>query len=122
MFGLLICLAAGIRPIITSSSGQKLDLVKTIASPGAIDTINYRDQPKWEEEALRLTNGRGVDVVVDNVGPSSVAQSLASLARRGTVSLVGFLGGFDVDRFPDTVIPTLMKSATIRHVAPFHSR
>ncbi|KXG52849.1 Polyketide synthase, enoylreductase [Penicillium griseofulvum] len=86
MFGLLICLAAGIRPIITSSSGQKLDLVKAIASPGAVNTINYRDQPKWEEEALRLTNGRGVDVVVDNVGPSSIAQSLASLARRGTVS------------------------------------
>ena len=118
MFSLLICLGAGIRPIITSSSDQKLDLAKAIGGSDAVDTINYRDSPQWEEEALRFTNGRGVDVVVDNVGPSSIAQSLTSLARRGTVSLVGFLGGFDVDRFPDTVIPTLMKSATIRYIAP----
>ncbi|CAG8134718.1 unnamed protein product [Penicillium nalgiovense] len=117
MFGLLICLAAGIRPIITSSSDQKLELAKAAGDPGAVDTINYRDQPKWEEEARRLTNGRGVDVVVDNVGPSTISQSLSSLARRGTVSLVGFLGGFDVDHFPDTVLPTLIKSATIRGIS-----
>jgi NADPH:quinone reductase-like Zn-dependent oxidoreductase len=114
MFSLLICLGAGIRPIITSSSDEKLDLAKAIGGSDAVDTINYRAHPQWEEDALRFTNGRGVDVVVDNVGPSSIAQSLSSLARRGTVSLVGFLGGFDVDRFPDTVLPTLVKSATIR--------
>ncbi|KAJ5826249.1 hypothetical protein N7474_003387 [Penicillium riverlandense] len=117
MFGLLICLAAGIRPIITSSSDQKLDQAKAAGGAGAIGTINYRAHPKWEEEALRLTNGRGVDFVIENVGPTSIAQSLASLARRGTVSLVGFLGGFDVDRFPDTILPTLSKSATIRGIA-----
>ncbi|KAJ5985624.1 hypothetical protein N7522_012820 [Penicillium canescens] len=92
MFSLLICLGAGIRPIITSSSDEKLDLAKAIGGSDAVDTINYRDHPQWEEDALRFTNGRGVDVVVDNVGPSSIAQSLSSLARRGIVSLVGFLG------------------------------
>jgi NADPH:quinone reductase-like Zn-dependent oxidoreductase len=119
MFSLLICAGAGIRPIITSSSDRKLDLAKGIVGSEAVDTINYRDHPQWEEEARRLTNGRGVDVVVDNVGPASIAQSLSSLARRGTVSLVGFLGGFDTSNAPDTVIPTLMKSATIRYVAFF---
>ncbi|KZN83761.1 Zinc-type alcohol dehydrogenase-like protein [Penicillium chrysogenum] len=54
IFSLLICLAAGIRPVITSSSDQKLQLAKTDGCPGAADTINYRDQPKWEEEARRL--------------------------------------------------------------------
>jgi NADPH:quinone reductase and related Zn-dependent oxidoreductases len=117
MFGLLICLGAGIRPIITSSSDQKLELVLSVGEPGAIDTINYRDHPQWDEEVRRLTNGRGVDVVVENVGITTVAQSLSSLARRGTVSLVGFLGGFDVARFPDTIGPTLSKSATIRYVS-----
>ncbi|KAJ5301581.1 hypothetical protein PENANT_c002G10727 [Penicillium antarcticum] len=116
MFSLLICVGAGIRPIITSSSDRKLDQAKAIAGTDAVDTINYRDHPEWEEEARSLTNGRGVNVVVDNVGPSSIAQSLSSLARRGTVSLVGFLGGFDTEQFPDTVIPTLMKSATIRGI------
>ena len=116
MFGLLICLAAGIRPIITSSSDQKLDLALSAGKPGSIDTINYRTHPQWEEEVHRLTNGRGVDVVIESVGITTMAQSLASLARRGTVSVVGFLGGFDVDRYPDTILPVLLKSATIRYV------
>ncbi|ESZ90926.1 alcohol dehydrogenase [Sclerotinia borealis F-4128] len=116
MFGLLICLAAGIHPIITSSSDRKLDLAKANGAPGAIDTINYKTHPQWAEEALRITNGRGVNVIVDNVGATAIAQSLSALARRGTVSLVGFLGGFDMDTFPDTILPTLKKGATIRHV------
>jgi NADPH:quinone reductase-like Zn-dependent oxidoreductase len=114
MFSLLICLGAGIRPIITSSSDDKLKLALAAGKPGSIDTINYRVHPNWEEEARRLTNGKGVDVVVDNVGPTSVAQSLSSLARRGTVSLVGFLGGLEMENFPDTITPALMKAATIR--------
>lgn len=119
MFGLMICLGAGIRPIITSSSDRKIDLAQKVGGQDAIDAINYRTHPKWEEEVLRLTNGRGVDVVIDNVGPTSMAQSLASLARRGIVSLVGFLGGFEMDRFPDTITPLLMKSATIRYYTLF---
>ncbi|KFY44166.1 hypothetical protein V495_03594 [Pseudogymnoascus sp. VKM F-4514 (FW-929)] len=114
LFGLMICLGAGIRPIITSSSDAKLDLAKAAGASDDIATINYMTHPKWEDEVRRLTNGRGVDVVIDTVGPSAIAQSLDSLARRGTVSLVGFLGGFDMDRFPDTVMPVLMKTATIR--------
>lgn len=99
MFGLMICLSAGIRPIITSSSDRKLDLAKAAGGPDSVDTINYLTHPKWEEEVHRLTNGRGVDVVINNVGPTAMAQSLTSLARRGTVSLVGFLGGFDGSQF-----------------------
>ncbi|KFZ02042.1 hypothetical protein V500_00492 [Pseudogymnoascus sp. VKM F-4518 (FW-2643)] len=116
MFGLMICLGAGIRPIITSSSDRKLDLAKAAGGPDSVDTINYLTHPKWEEEVHRLTNGRGVDVVINNVGPTAMAQSLTSLARRGTVSLVGFLGGFDGSQFPDTVMPILMKNATIRGI------
>jgi NADPH:quinone reductase-like Zn-dependent oxidoreductase len=116
MFALLICLAAGIRPIITSSSDKKLDIARSLGQPGEVDIINYRTHPQWDKQALHLTNGRGADVVVENVGPTSLAQSLSSLARRGTVSQVGFLGGFNVDRFPDIVGPLLAKSAVIRYV------
>ncbi|KFZ24524.1 hypothetical protein V502_00999 [Pseudogymnoascus sp. VKM F-4520 (FW-2644)] len=116
IFGLMICLGAGIRPIITSSSDRKLDLAKAAGGPDSVDTINYLTHPKWEEEVHRVTNGRGVDVVINNVGPTAMAQSLTSLARRGTVSLVGFLGGFGGSQFPDTVMPILMKNATIRGI------
>ncbi|KAM5450709.1 hypothetical protein MaudCBS49596_004241 [Microsporum audouinii] len=114
MFALLICLAAGIRPIITSSSDQKLDRVRALGKPGEVDTINYRTHPNWEEEVLRLTRGRGVDFVIETVGPRTIAQSIASLARRGSITVVGFLGGFDVKSFPDTITPLLTKTATIR--------
>lgn len=116
MFALLICLAAGIRPIITSSSDQKLDRVRALGKPGEVDTINYRTHPNWEEEVLRLTRGRGVDFVIETVGPRTIAQSIASLARRGSITIVGFLGGFDVKSFPDTITPLLTKTATIRYV------
>lgn len=120
MFGLMICLNAGIRPIITSSSDQKLDLAKAMGGPDSIDTINYRTHPKLEEEVHRVTNGRGSDVIIDNVGPTAIAQSLASVAQRGTVSLVGFLGGYHMDGFPNTVMPLLIKNATMRYVVFQH--
>ncbi|KAL3476512.1 alcohol dehydrogenase [Aspergillus californicus] len=117
MFALLICLAAGLKPIITSSSEEKLAFARSLGEPGAVETINYRDHPEWEKEALRLTDGRGVDVVIENVGPSTMAQSIASIARQGTVSLVGFLGGFNVDKFPDMITPILTKTAVVRGIS-----
>ncbi|KAK6613678.1 hypothetical protein QC760_002698 [Botrytis cinerea] len=116
-FALLICLGTGIKPIITSSSDKKLDIAKAVGEAGEVETINYRTYPKWEEEALKLTNGRGVDIVVDNVGPTQAAQSLTALARRGVLSLVGFLGGFKAEQIPDLFSPTLHKSLVIRGIA-----
>lgn len=118
MFALLICLAAGIQPIITSSSDKKLEIVRALGKPGAVQTINYTTHPEWDEQARHLTCGRGVDVVVDNVGPTATTQTLSSLARGGLVSLVGFLGGFNIDKQPDVLGPVLLKSATARFV-PF---
>jgi NADPH:quinone reductase-like Zn-dependent oxidoreductase len=116
MFALLICLAAGIKPIITSSSDAKLSSVHALGKPGVVQTINYKTHPNWEEKALELTGGRGVDVVVDNIGPTAIVQNLSSLARRGVISLVGFLGGFKVDEQPEILGQVLMKSGVIRFV------
>lgn len=116
IWALLICNAAGIHTIITSSSDEKLEKARSLGKPGAVSTINYRTHPQWDEQALHLTNGRGVDVVIDSVGPTTIAQSLNALARRGTVSQVGFLGGFNMDKFPDLIGPVLKKSAVIRYV------
>ncbi|KAJ5968963.1 UDP-glucose-sterol transferase [Penicillium viridicatum] len=118
MFALLICLAAGIQPIITSSSDKKLEIVRALGKPGAAQTINYTTHPDWDEQARHLTCGRGVDVVVDNVGPTATAQTLSSLARGGLVSLVGFLGGFNIDKQPDVLGPVLLKSATGSYPVP----
>ncbi|KAJ5661587.1 uncharacterized protein N7477_009203 [Penicillium maclennaniae] len=116
IFALILCLATGIHPIITSSSDKKLSHAHSIGPSGSISTINYTTHPNWDEEVHRLTK-RGVDIVIENVGVTTISKSLASLARRGLVSIVGFLGGFEAAQVPDLMGPTLRKSVTIRGIS-----
>jgi NADPH:quinone reductase-like Zn-dependent oxidoreductase len=114
LFALLICLAKNITPIITSSSDEKLAGLQKLAPAGKeILTINYRKTPDWAEEALKLTDGQGVDALVNNVGASSMDQNFKALKRFGTISLVGFLGGTP-DKMPDVTMQILTKSAHVQ--------
>lgn len=60
---------------------------------GAVEALCYRDTPEWHREVLRLTNGRGVDLVVDNVGAATFEKSLKSLRRGGRLVTVGNTSG-----------------------------
>lgn len=114
MFALILCVAAGIKPIITSSSDDKLKEIKKLGShENPVVGINYSTHPDWDVEARRLTDGLGVDVVVNNVGVTAMEKSINVLVRRGgTISLVGFLGGMpDQSEMPDCVIPLMKKTA-----------
>jgi NADPH:quinone reductase-like Zn-dependent oxidoreductase len=51
--------------------------------------INYTETPNWNERARELTDGRGVDCVVEIGGPGTIAMSLSALAVGGHVSLIG---------------------------------
>jgi NADPH:quinone reductase-like Zn-dependent oxidoreductase len=114
MFALLICLGAGIRPIITSSSDKRLQDVAALAPDGAVDVINYRSNPDWEKEVVRLTNGRGVDIVLETVGGTSIKKSISSLAKRGVISWVGFLGGLELDGFSEALRHLFLKVGTLK--------
>lgn len=117
MFALIICIAAGVKAVITSSSDQKLDEVKKLGSTGnAVIGINYVTHLDWDIEARRVTDGLGVDVVVNNVGATSMEKSLNALVTRGgTISLVGFLSGLpDKTEIPDMILPVMKKSAKIQ--------
>jgi NADPH:quinone reductase-like Zn-dependent oxidoreductase len=121
MFALLICLAADIHPIVTSSSDTKLAEVRKLAPEGkTISTINYATHPNWAVEAKHLTGGKGVDYIVDNVGPSSVAQDVDALAHGGTISLVGFLAGLEGDVPASAIMTLLAKKGTIQRVYSYH--
>jgi len=114
MFALILCVAAGIKPIITSSSDDKLNEIKKLGSKeNPVIGINYSTHPDWDVEAKRLTDGLGVDVVVNNVGITAMEKSINVLVRRGgTISLVGFLGGVaDQSEMPDCVMPLMKKTA-----------
>lgn len=117
MFALILCIAAGIKPIITSSSDAKLAEIKKLGSKeNPVIGINYSTHPDWDEEARRLTDGLGVDVVVNNVGITAMTKSINALVtRQGTVSVVGFLGGMpDQSEMPDCVMPVMKKTAKIQ--------
>ncbi|KAF2732418.1 NAD(P)-binding protein [Polyplosphaeria fusca] len=109
MFSLLLCIAAGITPIITSSSDQKLAKLKELGPQ--VQTINYKTK-NVVEEVMRLTEGKGVDYVVNNIGAASVPDDVKVLRKRhGTIALVGFLGGFQAHQWQADVLLTLMLKA-----------
>ena len=90
IFALQFARAAGARVIATSSSDDKLAKARAL---GATDTVNYRQHPEWQNEVLRLTNGRGVDHVVEVGGPGTLQRSVDATRQGGNISLIGVLTG-----------------------------
>jgi len=78
---------AGARVLATSSSPKKHDLIRAL---GADAVATYET---FVAEAKRLTGGRGVDVVYDSVGATTMAGSLDCLAPRGLLALFGQSSG-----------------------------
>lgn len=94
IFALQFAKAAGCRVISTSSSGAKLERLKSL---GADELINYRETVDWGSRALELTGGRGVDVVVEIGGAGTLPQSINAVRIGGHISLIGVLAGFAGD-------------------------
>lgn len=90
MLALQIAKLNGARVAITSSSDDKLAVCRDL---GADITVNYRQQPDWQNAIREATGGRGVDIVVETVGVSSLTQSLGCCAPNARVGLLGALGG-----------------------------
>jgi NADPH:quinone reductase-like Zn-dependent oxidoreductase len=86
VFALQFARILGARVIATTSTPEKAERLKTL---GASDVINYKETPDWDEKARELTDGRGVDCVVEIGGPGTIAMSLKVLAVGGHVSLIG---------------------------------
>ncbi|MEX1311306.1 MAG: NAD(P)-dependent alcohol dehydrogenase [Candidatus Sulfomarinibacteraceae bacterium] len=94
LFGLLFSHAAGAKPIITSSSDDKLEKAESL---GAFATVNYRSNPEWQQEVRELTGGHGVDQVLDVGGRETLAKALEALAYGGHIALIGGLSGYGSD-------------------------
>jgi NADPH:quinone reductase-like Zn-dependent oxidoreductase len=88
VFALQLAKVLGARVIATTSSKEK---AQTLKSLGADEVVNYRDNPEWGEQVRTLTDGRGVDRVVEVGGPATIDQSLRAVASGGEVTLIGFL-------------------------------
>lgn len=104
IFALQFAKAAGAKVIITSSSDEKLAHALQL---GADHGINYRRTPEWQDEALRLTGGHGVDVVVEVGGPGTLERSLLSVRTGGRIAYIGVLTGLAGAANPMMLIPRL---------------
>jgi NADPH:quinone reductase len=79
----------GATVIAAAGSPEKLRAARL---QGAHETIEYRSVP-LRETVLRLTGGKGADVVLDTVGGSFFDDALRATARRGRILVVGFASG-----------------------------
>jgi len=79
---------AGATVLATASGDERLERLKTL---GLDHGINYRTDDVVAS-VMRLTDNKGVNLVVDSVGGSTLQGSILSLAYRGRVSMVGAAG------------------------------
>lgn len=107
LYALQLAKAAGARVIITSSSHDKLERARRL---GADDVIHYGDTPAWDDQVLALTAGKGADLVLESVGAATFARSLNAAAYGGTIFVIGFVGGVDL-QIP--VLPIMLKTLSI---------
>ncbi|MEY8689973.1 MAG: NAD(P)H-quinone oxidoreductase [Leptothrix sp. (in: b-proteobacteria)] len=84
-----IARALGVRVIATAGSDAKCAACVAL---GADHAINYRSHD-FAAEALRLTDGRGVDVILDMVAGDYVAREVSCLADDGRIVIIAVQGG-----------------------------
>ncbi|KAI1378636.1 hypothetical protein F4677DRAFT_465767 [Hypoxylon crocopeplum] len=114
MTAVVFAKAAGATTIVTSSSDQKLEYVKS--KLGADHTINYKKHPNWAAEVLRITNGRGVDHIIETTGSGTIQQSLECIADGGIISVIGFLAPITQDKMPNVAMLALFKGCCVRGI------
>ena len=84
---------AGARVLTTVGSQEKADRIRTL---GADAAINYRTQD-FVAEVRKVTEGKGVDVIIENVATDNFAKDFAAIRLNGRIVLIGTGTGKSVD-------------------------
>ena len=79
----------GLHTICAVGSNEKADYIKSL---GADEIIRY-DQVDLKETVKELTDGKGVDIVIDPVGGEATEQALRATAFNGRLLVIGFANG-----------------------------
>ena len=79
----------GATVAVTAGSAAKLDRCREL---GASILVNYRDQD-FVEQVRQATDGRGADVILDNMGAIYLARNVELLATNGRLVVIGLQGG-----------------------------
>ena len=107
--------AMGARVAVTAGTAEKLDVCRDL---GAEICINYRDED-FVDRVLAATDGRGADVILDNMGAKYLARNVTALAPDGRLVVIGLQGGTKAEldlglllRKRATVYATSLRSRT----------
>lgn len=80
--------ALGLQVFATGGSDEKCDFIRVLGA----EAINYRTQD-FREVARQLTDGRGVDYILDVVGGAYLEENIKTLAVDGSMAVIGLQGG-----------------------------
>ncbi|KAJ6556820.1 NAD-P-binding protein [Mycena vulgaris] len=111
-FALQFAVAMGAETIVTSSSDEKLMQAKGL---GATHVLNYKTTPAWDAEARRLTNGVGVDLILQLGAYESLSRSMNAARMSATIAIISN-GIGDESNVPDIMIPSIMKGLKFRGI------
>ncbi len=84
-----LLVASGARAIVTAGDSSKCERCVKL---GAFAAINYKEGP-FAPRVMSLTDGRGVDLVLDIIGAAYLAQNIEVLAHSGRLVLIGLMKG-----------------------------
>ncbi|XP_077576353.1 prostaglandin reductase 3-like [Stigmatopora nigra] len=114
-FAVQIAQQAGCHVIGTCSSDEKAGFLKSI---GCHRPINYKVEDL--AKTLKTEYPKGIDVVYESVGGSTLELAINSLANKGQLIIIGFISGYQsasgIPQFRGATVPVklLQKSASIR--------
>ena len=109
VFAIQFAKLVGATVIATSSSDEKLEKATAL---GADHIVNYRTREDWDKAVLELTDGRGVDHVVEVGGTGTLTKSVRAVRVGGHIALIGALdmaGEFNP-------IPVFMKGIRVQGI------
>ncbi|MBS1894905.1 MAG: NADPH:quinone oxidoreductase family protein [Actinobacteria bacterium] len=99
--------AAGATVLATASSAERIERLREFGADQGVD-YTREDLPARIRD---LTDGHGVDLVLDPVGGPILKQSLESVAYRGQVVFIGWVGR---DLSPPDLMPLMLKNARLQ--------
>jgi putative PIG3 family NAD(P)H quinone oxidoreductase len=92
--------AIGARIAVTAGTGEKLEACRDL---GAEILINYHEQD-FVEALDEATQGRGADVILDNIGAKYLARNVSALAVNGRLVIIGLQGGVKAELDINTLL------------------
>ena len=110
LFALQFAKAMGAEAIALTSSAPKALRLKALGADHVIDT---RADPDWEKLIPGLTDGRGVDHIIETGGVRTIEHSLRAVGADGQIASIGVMRGADLNIDP---VPLGSAYASIRRI------